>query len=180
MLVLVKHAQPVLEPDVAPRYWRLGPEGEAQSRALAALLAQFLPLALFASPEPKADATATIVGEALSVPVRTVDGLEEFDRPALPILSKAEHERLNAAIFADLSTPVLGRESGHAALARFAAAIEGALEQTPEGHNTVVISHGTVIALYVAAQRGNDARLRTNKANGGALGFSDDRRMTTS
>lgn len=156
MLVLVKHAQPVLEAEVAPRYWRLGPEGEAQSRALAASLAPLLPFALFASPEPKADATATIVGEALDVPVHTLDGLEEFDRPALPILPKAEHERMNAAIFEDLSTPVLGRESGEAARARFAAAIDGALEQTPEGHNTVVIAHGTVIALYVAAQRGDD------------------------
>ena len=155
--MLVKHALPVLEAAVAPKHWRLGAEGEAQSRELAAALMPFLPCHLVASPEPKARKTAEIVARELRIPLRTVLGLEEFDRPAMPILSAEEHERVYAAIFRDPQTPVLGVESAAMALSRFSSAIDQALHATPADHNLVVIAHGTVIALYVAQHTGEDA-----------------------
>ena len=157
MLILVKHARPVLDAGVAPKHWRLGPEGEAQARALADSLRQFLPFHLASSPEPKAKRTAEIVGTALGVPVHVVDGLEEFDRPAMPIVSVDEHQRINAEIFRNPLLPVLGAESADAALRRFTDAVQKAAQATPPGHHVVVIAHGTVIALYVAQQRGDDA-----------------------
>ena len=45
-LVLVKHALPVRDPAVAPRHWRLGLEGEHQSRRLASRLFAYAPLRL--------------------------------------------------------------------------------------------------------------------------------------
>ena len=148
---------PVLVAGVPPREWLLGPEGEAQARRLATELTQFQPVTLAASPEPKAQRTADIVGAALGVPVKTVDGLQEFDRPALPILPKDEHERLNAAIFREPLQPILGNESAQQALDRFTAAIDGVTRDVPPEHTLVVIAHGTVIALYVAKVRGDDA-----------------------
>lgn len=149
-LVLVKHAQPVLDAAVPAREWRLAQEGERQAQDLAASLRGFLPFTLVSSHEPKAVATAGIVGRALSLPVRVVAGLEEFDRPALPILPADEHVRLNARIFESPAEPVLGRESALGALQRFASAVESAISEADQP-TLVAITHGTVISLLVAA-----------------------------
>jgi 2,3-bisphosphoglycerate-dependent phosphoglycerate mutase len=156
-LILVKHAQPVLDPAVAPREWRLGREGEEQSHRLADRLRTFLPFTLVSSPEPKALRTAEIVATTLGITSAAVDGLQEFDRPPMPIVTPEEHTRLNAPIFTTRALPMLGRESADAALARFSAAIDRSLAPLPPGHTLVVIAHGTVIALLVAQQTGRDA-----------------------
>ena len=156
-LILVKHAQPVLDPAVAPREWRLGRDGEEQSHRLAERLSAFLPFTLVSSPEPKAVRTAEIVAATLGIASAVVDGLEEFDRPPMPIVPPEEHKRLNASIFTTRALPVLGRESADAALARFNAAIERALAPLSSGQTLVAIAHGTVIALFVAQQTGRDA-----------------------
>ena len=147
----------MLDADAPPREWRLAAEGETQSAQLAGRLKPFLPFALVSSREPKAEATAAIVSAALRVPHHVRDGLEEFDRPAMPILSPEEHDRVNAVLFAERSVPVLGRESADMALARFDAAIAGALATTDASCNLVVIAHGTVIALFVERHTGRDA-----------------------
>jgi 2,3-bisphosphoglycerate-dependent phosphoglycerate mutase len=156
-LILVKHGQPVLDPSVPPREWRLGREGEEQSQRLAERLRIFLPFILVSSPEPKAARTAQIVGARLGITPSVVDGLEEFDRPAMPIVSSEEHERLNAGIFTTRTLPALGRESADAALARFTTAIDQALVSITSCETLVVVSHGTVIALYVEQTSGRDA-----------------------
>jgi len=151
-LVLVKHAQPVLDPTTPAREWQLSEAGEAQSRRLAASLREFLPCRLVASPEPKAARTAEVVGTELGVASLPVGGLEEIDRPVLPILSPAEHERVNAAIFTDRDRAALGNESAEAALARFSHAVIAERDRArADGRHLIVITHGTVIALFVAA-----------------------------
>ena len=156
-LVLVKHAQPVLNANVPPREWRLGTEGEEQSRELAERLKAFLPFTLVSSNEPKAMQTAAIVATTLGVISRVANGLEEIDRPAMPILSRDEHERLNAALFRTRSIAVVGHESADTALARFEAAIQDTLAAVDVSTNVVVIAHGTVISLFVARCTGRDA-----------------------
>ena len=157
ILILVKHAQPILDAGVPPREWRLSPEGEQQSTQLAERLKAFVPFTLVSSPEPKAARTAEIVAQAVNVPYRLVAGLEEFDRPAMPITSREEHERTNQAVFATRSVPVLGRESADDALARFDSAIRRAFASTDPSHDLVVIAHGTVISLFTERYTGRDA-----------------------
>ena len=154
-VVLVKHAMPVREPAIAPRHWRLGPEGEHQSRRLASRLVAYAPLRLVASPEPKALMTGQLVAGELGLNVSAVAGLEEFDRPPLPLMPKAEHERIVAPIFGNLHRRVFGAESGQDALTRFSAAVATELAQT-EAPNLVAITHGTVISLFVAAHNDID------------------------
>jgi broad specificity phosphatase PhoE len=149
-LVLVKHAQPVLAAGVPPKDWRLSEEGERQSTQLARHLARFAPLRLIASQEPKALTTARLAAATLAVDVAIATGLEEFDRPALPIVPRAEHERVNAAIFRNPSARVLGRESARDALGRFSEAMAAELGRTA-ARTLVAVTHGTVIALFVAA-----------------------------
>jgi broad specificity phosphatase PhoE len=101
------------------------------------------------SPEPKALSTSAIVAAALEVPIQPVEGLREFDRPPLPIMSPEEHQRVNAEIFSAPDRAVLGSESAHAALARFSSALLAEISAIPSG-NLVAVSHGTVISLFVA------------------------------
>lgn len=155
-LVLAKHAQPILDASRPPREWRLSPDGERQAARLSAALRRFAPLRLVASPEPKAARTAAIVGDALGIPCASVAGLEEIDRPVLPILPAPEHERLNARLFVEYDRPVLGQESAHDARDRFAAAVSKELQRTTED-SLVVVAHGTVIALLVSACNDVDA-----------------------
>lgn len=155
-LVLVKHALPVADSSKPAKEWLLAAEGELQSERLAKRLRVFAPLRLLTSPEPKASATARLVGAELGVGVSECDGLREFDRPRLPLVSKAEHERQNAPIFSNMTRPVLGAESGQAARERFSAAVHTELAKTTT-QNLVVIAHGTVISLFVAAHNQIDA-----------------------
>lgn len=147
-IVLVKHAMPVLDDSVPPREWVLGAEGETQAKRLASKLERFDPPRLAASPEPKARRTGEIVAAQLGVGCTVIEGLEELDRPAAPLVGAEEHERRNAAIFAEPSRVVLGRESADDARTRFHAAISRALSQAPG--TPVVVAHGTVISLFVA------------------------------
>lgn len=156
-LVLVKHAQPALVAGIPPARWELDADGEGQAKRLARVLEPMMPFALACSREPKAFRTARILGGELGLDVSAVEGLHEFDRPALPLMTPAEHTRLNAAIFDDLSRVVIGSESGAQALARFRAGVGAAIEAAA-GHDTLVaVAHGTVISLLVAAHNGIDA-----------------------
>jgi broad specificity phosphatase PhoE len=151
VVVLVKHAQPVLDPTRPPCEWRLGEDGEAQARRLALRLRRFLPFHLVSSPEPKARRTMEIVAADLHVETKkTVEGLRELDRAALPIMSVEDHRSLNARVFAELDMPVVGAESARTARDRFAAAVRAEVAAHPR-ENAVIIAHGTVISLLVAA-----------------------------
>lgn len=154
-LVLVKHAQPVLDGTAPAREWVLGRDGSVQAAALAAALRRFLPFRLASSTEPKALATARIVAAELGVAMQARAGLEELDRRTLPIMSREEHARLNARIFAEPSVPVLGRESADQAVTRFAAAV--CAEAESGTGDVVIIAHGTVISLLVARHNTVDA-----------------------
>jgi len=155
-LVLVKHALPVLDMSRPPRKWELSAEGELQSQQLAGRLRAFVPLRLVTSTEPKASSTGRVIAAELGLQVTAVDGVQEFDRPASAWQSKADRERENAVIFDEPTRRVLGAESGGEALNRFSAAIRAELDRTRE-QNLVVITHGTVIALFVAAHNAVNA-----------------------
>lgn len=155
-LILVKHALPVIDASKPAKEWQLSAEGELQTEVLAERLRTFAPLRMIASPEPKAMTTAELVAAKLHVGVHVVDDLREFDRPRLPLLSKEDHARANAEIFANPHQRVLGNESARDALARFAAALDAELERsrTP---TLVAITHGTVISLFAGAHNTIDA-----------------------
>lgn len=156
-LVLVKHALPELQAGVAPRHWQLGADGQAGAKRLSMALAALRPLRLEHSLEPKAAQTAERVALELGVARHGRPGFEEIDRGPQPILQREAHVAFNARLFTDPTRAVVGTESAESALARFEAAIEAALEDTGPTENLVVITHGTVIALFVAAHDAVDA-----------------------
>jgi broad specificity phosphatase PhoE len=148
-LILIKHAIPTLEPSKAAKEWRLGDKGKAQASLLADQMKFYLPFSLYSSEEPKAYNTAEIISTELGLKLTTVKGLEEIDRPVLPLLSQQEHRDLNKGIFEEPERPVIGKESANQALSRFNRAIRENVEKILINRNVVIVSQGTVISLFV-------------------------------
>ena len=155
-LVLVKHSLPTVVDSAPASTWRLSPAGAARCVALAERLRVFDARAIASSIEPKAVETATLVCQELDLPVDIVEGLHEHDRSGTKLLGDAEYAAAVASVFARPRELVFGRETGAAALARCDAAVMGRLAALPVADDVIVVSHGTVISLFVAAHAGTD------------------------
>jgi broad specificity phosphatase PhoE len=148
-LILIKHAAPAVVPDVPPERWVLSAEGRRRCGPLADAVRPHAPAVVAASREPKAGETAEAVAAQLGVPFATVDGLHEHDRSNVPHLRSREFISLMEVFFRKPTELVLGRETAEQAFARFAGAVDRVLADHPQG-NVAVVSHGTVIALFLA------------------------------
>ncbi|CAN5475395.1 histidine phosphatase family protein [soil metagenome] len=153
-LILVKHGQPAIVPDLPRSLWALSDEGRANAVALAGKLARFDPVSLFASPEPKAHDTAAAMGEVLGLAVRTDQDLAEHRADHNPFVSPAEIEALIELALRDPDHLVMGEETGAAARARFARAM--ARVATAGAGTKVVVAHGRIISLWLSAELGFD------------------------
>jgi broad specificity phosphatase PhoE len=154
-LILVKHSQPEIVTTIPAARWRLSDVGRQRCTALAERLAAYQPTAIVASREPKAEETAQIAAERLGLRHTTAAGLHEHDRSNVGWSSLAAFEAAVARFFAHPSELVFGRETAQQAHERFAAAVDAAVAAYPHG-NLVVVAHGTVIALLVAARTGTE------------------------
>jgi broad specificity phosphatase PhoE len=156
-LILVKHAMPQVDADIPAHLWQLRPEGADAAATLAArLLARYAPSRVVASLEPKATQTGSIIADRLRVPFATAEGLHEHDRRAAGFLGRDDFERRVRDLFARPDEVVFGAESASAALTRFAAAVEGVIGEDAGGGDVIIVSHGTVISLFVAERAGAD------------------------
>ncbi len=149
-LILVRHAAPQVDRSAPARTWPLSAEGVDAAARLADRLAAFTPAVVAASPEPKARQTAAPIAARAGLPLRIVDDLCEHQRETVPyFVTRAAFETLVAAFFAMPDRLVFGDETAAGALARFDAAVLGLLHPMPAG-DAVLVTHGTVIALFAA------------------------------
>lgn len=157
-LILVRHSVPEVAPDVSAREWRLSTEGRQRAAALAGRLAtaQDTVAAVVSSVEPKAAETAAILAEAWGRPYETVEGLHEHDRSNVGWMSRERFEAAVTDFFRRPKELVLGRETAAEALARVERAVAGVLAKHPRG-DLVIVTHGTVMTLFVAATNPLDA-----------------------
>jgi len=154
-LILIKHSQPVLDPDVPAPRWVLSDEGVRRCEWLAGALKAEGVSRLYSSMEPKALETAAIVSTRVGLPVEPRVGLHENDRTGMGFVEEQELQRLIREFFKRPRDAVLGHETADAAFRRFALAIGGILGQA-HGRNVAVIAHGTVITLFVGAHNAVD------------------------
>ncbi len=148
-LVLVRHSQPEIERDIPAAEWRLSDIGRRRAESMAANLRGYRANLVWCSREPKAVETAEILGMALGVPTRIEAGLEEHHRDNVPFFpTTAEFGQAIDEFFSQPSRLVLGSETASQARDRFAAAIEAVLEA--DSGDAIVITHGTVMSLYLA------------------------------
>lgn len=136
--------------------WGLTARGEARCQSLATALEPYALERLRASYERKAQETARLVGARLAIPYETLRDVHEHDRMGAPFLS---HETFMATIrlfFREPRTLVYGRETAEEAFHRFSRAVHSLL--AIEGDEPLaIVTHGTVISLFVAAHTTYDA-----------------------
>lgn len=163
-LLLVRHAEPAIDPGAPASAWPLSPRGRAQCARLAEALRRRAPGHIASSAEPKAVETARLAAAALGVETSVAAGLEEHHRETVPFL--ADFGAHIAAVFARPDQRVLGEESGAEALARFAGALAAVTAAWRWPGPPCLVAHGTVLSLYLASRLAVDPfdlwdRLRT-------------------
>ncbi len=136
-------------PTAPPSLWRLSEAGRLKCAPLAGQLAAHHPDVIVTSTEPKAAETAQIVGNLLGKPLETAEGLIEHDRSNVAFLSTERFEAAVAEFFREPQRLVFGQETADQAHQRFTAAVEGIIARHPS-KTLVLVTHGTVIALYVS------------------------------
>lgn len=148
---------PQVDVETPAHEWRLRPEGVTGANTLAERLrtAHYRPTKIVASLEPKATQTGSIIAEKLHLPFATVEGLHEHDRRTTGFLSTEVFAAGMRDLFAHPDAVVFGNESASAALARFAKAVDEVVSE--ETGDVVVVSHGTVMSLFVASRARVDA-----------------------
>jgi broad specificity phosphatase PhoE len=151
-LYLIRHASPVLQPNVPSAEWTLSERGITEAGQLAKLAGDWGIRAVYTSAQPKAKATALILGEACGLPASVVDGLEElrFDEWI------GNADAFSESVRSILEHPEMafrGAERASAAAARFEAAVR-ILEQGD--FPAAAVSHGRVITAYLADLLGID------------------------
>ena len=148
---------PQVDVETPAHEWRLRPEGVARASVLAERLraAQYRPTKIVASLEPKATQTGSLIAKRLRLPFATVEGLHEHDRRATGFLHTDVFASRMRDLFAHPDAVVFGNESASAALARFAKAVDQVVSE--ETGDVVVVSHGTVMSLFVASRARVDA-----------------------
>jgi broad specificity phosphatase PhoE len=155
-LILVKHSLPEITPERPRREWRLSDEGRIRAARLAERLRSYGIDRVVTSPEPKAEATARIVGEALGpILVETVEALHEHDDRDTPFQEDKAFRATVRDFFAHASEPVFGPETAEDAHKRFAGGID-ALLALRDVATIAAVSHGRVISLFVARRNAMD------------------------
>lgn len=148
-VILLRHGAPEIEAGVASTHWRLSDAGRDAARRTAERLRAFDVVAIVSSQEPKARETADIVARASSRPVFELAALREHARKTAGHLDRETFARSVANLFEHPDERVFGEETAAQALKRFRGAISEILRAHASG-DLVVVSHGTVIALFVA------------------------------
>jgi len=154
-LILVKHSLPLIVETRPAREWTLSEIGRERARKLAEILRPYGSEFIASSTESKAVETASIVGEALSLQFHTALGLHEHDRSSSPYYSADEFHALIQKFFDQKDILVFGSETASEALARFRSAVEVILD-IHKDTAVVIVSHGTVISLFVSWLTGCD------------------------
>ncbi len=155
-LILVRHSLPEITSDVPARQWKLSEEGKARAARLAKCLISYRPASLFSSPEQKAAETAEILSKKFFLPVDVMQDLQEHKRSLISFLSETEFRAAIQSFFEKPDLQVFGDETANEAYERFSKAVLSAFSENPS-EPTVIVSHGTVMSLFVSRVTGQPA-----------------------
>lgn len=148
-LILIRHSISIAQPDIDASTWQLSAEGRARCVALAADIAQYVPLRLISSTEAKAQQTAQEVAERLDIDWYTAPDLHETERSVTDFF--ADRAAFVAQVQAAMAQPdqiVFGSESFNTARLRFTTQVERLLIQYPD-ESLALVTHGRVMAMVL-------------------------------
>ena len=155
-VILIKHAPPVVQPNLPPEQWPLSAEGLQRAEKLAMQLAEHGIHRVFSSEEIKAVETARVIVDKLAIPLATVHDLHEHDRSNVPHMPTREFISAIAQFFQKRDELVLGRETADQAEQRFTSAVKKLIKEYPQ-ETLAIVSHGTVMSLLLSRHGGGDA-----------------------
>ncbi|MCP5266106.1 MAG: histidine phosphatase family protein [Burkholderiaceae bacterium] len=153
-LILVRHALP--ERSLTSADPVLAAPGRAQAARLAGWLAGERFDALYSSPMRRAIETAEPLRTRLGMPLKTFEGLAEYDRHSGAYIPIEELKRLDRAAWDSLT------QAGGADLVAFRTSVVDALESIIAEHRggrAIVFCHGGVINVWACHVLGLDPRL---------------------
>jgi broad specificity phosphatase PhoE len=155
-LIFIRHAETNRVPGVNAHQWGLTDAGRERCLTLADRMRGYDLVGVVSSPEPKAIQTAQPIAEALRLPLLTADGLREHDRRHVPYVGdNANFQDTIRRLFAEPGALVYGSETADQAHTRFAEAVQAITVTTPAG-NLAIVTHATVLTLYVSRLAGGD------------------------
>jgi broad specificity phosphatase PhoE len=152
-LIFVKHSLPEVVESLPANEWKLSEEGRTRAECLAERLRDFLPDLIVSSKEPKAKETAEIIARKLQLQLIVAENLHEHDRGNVPFLSKHEFQASLQKFFKNPACRVFGGETANQSHARFKRAVHTILNSYVD-KTVVIITHGTVISLFVSRLTG--------------------------
>jgi broad specificity phosphatase PhoE len=156
-LLLVRHAEPSIDPAVAASEWSLAERGVRSASLVAAELARFGPTMIIASPERKAIDTARILSDGLGLPLEVDNRFSEHG--AEPGEFMAEYGTFRDLVKRHFDRPdetVMRGESSRAAGLRFAEAVQDRLAHSPNDL-PVIVSHGRIMSSWLGSLAGSSA-----------------------
>lgn len=155
-IIFVRHSETQPVPGTSSHAWQLTPDGVRRCDLLAEWLRPYRLTAVASSPENKALQTAQPVASALDIPLISVDELREHDRSnETAWLDTEQFHATIRRLFAEPATLVYGRETADEAFRRFSDAVTHILTGHPGG-NLALVTHATVLSLFVARHTGQD------------------------
>lgn len=156
-LILIRHSITKQQPDVDSHLWQLTAEGRSRCQNLAEQLQPYNIDRIFTSEEAKTILTGQLVANVLKIPCESASDLQEQSRSTAPYF--ADVQVFRAKIRAAMAEPdklLFGEESFTDALQRFTQQIDSLLKQYPDD-TLAIVTHGTVLALYLAHLSGQNA-----------------------
>jgi broad specificity phosphatase PhoE len=151
-LILVRHSLPEIKREIPAIEWRLSDAGVLRARELAKRLPSPDTTRVYTSVEPKAKETGRILAEEWGLDVEAIPGLHEHERPEAQLMTREQFELTIRELFARRTDLVFGSETAERARRRFTAAVMRLIASTPG--DVVIVSHGTVMTLFVAEATG--------------------------
>jgi broad specificity phosphatase PhoE len=152
-LILVKHAPPEITPNILAHRWTLSEEGRRRCDWLADELEAQGVSRIYSSLEPKALETAALVAVRLNLTVEPRQNLHENDRTGLGFVKHDQLQQRVRDFFDQPARIVLGTETADGALQRFADTVSDIVLHA-RGQNSAIVTHGTVLSLFVAHHTG--------------------------
>ncbi len=157
-VILVRHAQPEIDPTTPAGDWHLSEIGRGTARELALVIGRFAPGQIVTSPEQKARQTGDEIAHVLGIPIASDEDLREQGIGTLPYLTDDAFRDAVRTHFKRPDEIVLGQESARDAGERLARVIDKAVARSPASLNpSIVVTHGRVLSSYLSQLTGMDA-----------------------
>ncbi len=154
-LLLIRHSLPDIKPETSSTEWVLSGVGRERCKSLAKLIKEYAPQTIVTSDEMKAFQTGAIIARNLDIPVTIFENLHEHKRDPNGFKDQVGFEQCMADFFSHPNDLIFGKETAEQALQRFSNSLEAVLSHYPGG-NIAVVTHGTVMTLWVTHLTGEN------------------------